>query len=80
MTERTKYEGRGSTALSATEAERAAGDDPVDEGVVHIDVTAQLDSKLAALTMHRSQYPIDLNAFPRSMLLEMYGIEHFRSV
>jgi hypothetical protein len=45
---------------------------------VHIDVTAQLDSKLTALTMHRSQYPIDLNAFPRSMLSEMYGIEHFR--
>ena len=31
----------------------------------------------AALAAHRSQYPIDVDAFPRSMLEEMYGVEYF---
>ena len=45
--------------------------------VVTIDVEDQLDAKLAALTAHRSQYPVDPRIFPRHMLLEMYGKEHF---
>ncbi|MCU1361418.1 MAG: LmbE family protein [Ilumatobacteraceae bacterium] len=75
----TKYAGRGGDAVQfdddADDAplidEIAAGD------VVRIDVSARLDQKLAALASHRSQYPIDVDAFPRSMLNEMYGTEYF---
>ena len=41
------------------------------------ELEGQLDAKLAALTAHRSQYPVDPRIFPRHMLLEMYGKEHF---
>ena len=88
-TERTKFDGRGAiataTAASGTTASgtaaatagRPTGEEPLDAGIVRVDVTAHLDSKLAALTAHRSQYPIDVDAFPRSMLLDMYGTEYF---
>ena len=75
-TEPTKFAGRGATAATTT-AEPTRVEDPVEADVVRIDVTSHLDDKLAALTMHRSQYPIEVDAFPRSMLEEMYGLEHF---
>ena len=78
-TERTKFEGRGATAGPA-EIEPAPDRDPVPADIVRVDVTAHLDRKLAALMMHRSQYPIDVDAFPRSMLQEMYGVEYFIDV
>ena len=83
-TERTKFDGRGAIAnamaaggTAAATAGRPTGEEPLDAGIVRVDVTAHLDSKLAALTAHRSQYPIDVDAFPRSMLLDMYGTEYF---
>ena len=54
----------------------ATGDGPT----ISIDITDHVDKKLAALALHRSQYPIDVNAFPHSMLEEMFGIEHFTTV
>jgi LmbE family N-acetylglucosaminyl deacetylase len=76
-TERTKFDGRGATAGWPAETEPSAAEPELGSGIVSIDVTAHLDEKLAALTAHRSQYPIDVDAFPRSMLQEMYGTEHF---
>jgi LmbE family N-acetylglucosaminyl deacetylase len=71
-----QFAGRGSSARS--EATPAGGTDGHTElDVVTIDVEDQLDAKLAALTAHRSQYPVDPGIFPRHMLLEMYGKEHF---
>ncbi len=49
-------------------------------GVLRIDVAAYVHKKLSALAAHRSQYPIDLDAFPPSMLVEMFGAEYFFSV
>lgn len=71
-----RFAGRGSSAHSeATLAGAAERRTELD--IVTIDVEAQLDAKLAALTAHRSQYPMDPRIFPRHMLLEMYGKEHF---
>jgi len=78
-TERTKFDGRGATAGRPHEAEPPTVEPGRERepGVVSVDVTAHLDDKLAALAAHRSQYPIDVDAFPRSMLQEMYGTEYF---
>ena len=71
-----KFAGRGSSAGDeATRADAANSHTELD--VMTIDVEGQLDAKLAALTAHRSQYPVDPRIFPRHMLLEMYGKEHF---
>jgi hypothetical protein len=71
-----RFAGRGSTALSErTPTGDAAGLTELD--VMTINVEDELDAKLAALTSHRSQYPVDPRILPRHMLLEMYGKEHF---
>jgi hypothetical protein len=76
-TKRTKYEGRGGGARhAASVAAVDAGVDSMAE-TIRVDVTAYVETKLAALTAHRSQYPLDIDTFPRSMLDEMYGAEYF---
>jgi LmbE family N-acetylglucosaminyl deacetylase len=71
-----KFAARGTSAGNeATLAEAVAGHTGPD--LITIDVEDQLDAKLAALTSHRTQYPVDPHIFPRHMLLEMYGKEHF---
>jgi LmbE family N-acetylglucosaminyl deacetylase len=42
-----------------------------------IDVSAYIDQKIAAIAAHRTQYPIEPAMFPREMLVEMMGREHF---
>ncbi len=42
-----------------------------------IDVTDALDRKIAALAAHRSQYAMDPDLLPRSMLERLLGTEHF---
>lgn len=80
----TKYDGRGGTAkrLAEDDGPAATGDDdeqqdPPADGVLRVDVTAHVGAKLAALAAHRTQYPIDVEAFPRKMLEEMFGVEYF---
>jgi LmbE family N-acetylglucosaminyl deacetylase len=75
-TKPTKYEGRGDAAQSYGSAEEQSGD-ALDPSIVTIDVSEFVDRKLAALICHRSQYPIDVDVFPRQMLDDMYGREHF---
>lgn len=71
-----KFAGRGSGArAAATPGDAAARHTEVE--MLTIDVADQLDAKLAALTSHRSQYPVDPRILPRHMLVEMYGKEHF---
>jgi hypothetical protein len=72
----TRFAGRGSSARSETTPAGAAARH-AELDVMTIDVEDQLDAKLAALTSHRSQYPVNPRIFPRHMLLEMYGEEHF---
>jgi LmbE family N-acetylglucosaminyl deacetylase len=47
------------------------------DGALRVDVTVHVAAKLAALAAHRTQYPIDVDLFPRAMLEEMFGIEYF---
>ncbi len=40
-------------------------------------MTSVLDRKVAALAAHRSQYAMDPDLLPRSMLERLLGTEHF---
>jgi LmbE family N-acetylglucosaminyl deacetylase len=71
----TKYDGRGVGSRQFSEVDLEHDDVAV--GTLRIDVSAYVDKKLAALAAHRSQYPIDVDAFPRPMLEEMFGVEYF---
>lgn len=42
-----------------------------------VDVRRVLDRKVAALSAHRSQYALDANMLPRSLLEGLLGTEHF---
>ena len=45
-----------------------------------LDVSAFVDHKMRAVAAHRSQYPIDPDAFPPRILREMFGAEYFLQV
>jgi len=60
-----------STAPAATDHRSA-----LDDGFF-IDVTPALERKVAALAAHRSQYAMDPDLLPRSMLERLLGTEHF---
>ena len=60
----------GSTSTPSTDSA------DVEEGF-SIDVTSALDRKVAALAAHRSQYAMDPDLLPRSMLERLLGTEHF---
>jgi LmbE family N-acetylglucosaminyl deacetylase len=45
-----------------------------------LDVSAFVGHKLRAVAAHRSQYPIDPDAFPPRILGEMFGVEYFLQV
>jgi len=60
------------SATSTTSTDRAA----VDDGF-SIDVTPALDRKVAALAAHRSQYAMEPDLLPRSLLERLLGTEHF---
>jgi LmbE family N-acetylglucosaminyl deacetylase len=47
------------------------------EDCFSIDVRTALDRKVAALAAHRSQYAMDRELLPRSMLERLLGTEHF---
>jgi LmbE family N-acetylglucosaminyl deacetylase len=50
---------------------------PSTGGTTVVDVREVIDQKIAAVAAHRSQYPIEPEMFPRWMLEEMMGHEHF---
>lgn len=70
--------GRGpdATVATAPPAERPAGTAVIERGF-SVDVTPTLDRKVAALAAHRSQYAMDPDLLPRSMLEGLLGTEHF---
>lgn len=45
-----------------------------------VDVRSTLERKVAALAAHRSQYALEADVFPRSMLERLLGTEHFAVV
>jgi LmbE family N-acetylglucosaminyl deacetylase len=68
------YAGRGTSTTSAAEPPPA----DLPPGTCAVDVTSYLPRKLAALTRHRTQYPIVPSMLPQSLLQSMLGIEFFR--
>jgi len=73
----TAFGGRGAGA-SLTDGEAAgpvawAGEQPT----TAIDVTTYVDQKIRAIAAHRTQFPIEADLFPQTMLQEMLGREYF---
>lgn len=70
---------RGAAALahaaSRSQPDATVGAD-TEEGIT-IDVRASIDRKIAALAEHRSQYALDPDLLPRSILTSLLGTEHF---
>ena len=55
---------------------RSAGPPHTDDGFA-VDVRTVLDRKVAALAAHRTQYAMEPDLLPRSMLERILGTEHF---
>jgi LmbE family N-acetylglucosaminyl deacetylase len=76
----TLYESRGENAplVAGWGGAGGARDDvtPTTATTV-VDVAAFVDRKIAAIAAHRTQFPIEPEMFPASMLEEMFGREHF---
>jgi len=70
--------GRGPLAVVERSATSTASTDraDIDDGF-SIDVTPALDRKVAALAAHRSQYAMEPDLLPRSLLERLLGTEHF---
>jgi LmbE family N-acetylglucosaminyl deacetylase len=71
--------GAGAAVTSATEprGEEATPLSADSEDGFSVDVSAVLDRKVAALAAHRSQYAMEPDLLPRSMLEPLLGTEHF---
>lgn len=73
----TLFTGRGPSAPSPDPTDGEPAEWPGVQPTTAIDVTAQVDQKIRAIAAHRSQFPIEPELFPRSMLQEMLGREFF---
>jgi LmbE family N-acetylglucosaminyl deacetylase len=83
MSEAIAFAGRGSDA-SITGGEELGDSDQAVIDVGHathrIDVSQFVAQKIAAMSAHRSQYPIQPGMFPHDMLVELMGYEYFVQV
>jgi hypothetical protein len=80
MSEAVAFAGRGSTASITGGAELGdANQRTIDPGQAthRIDVSQFVTHKIAAMSAHRSQYPIQPDMFPHDMLVELMGYEYF---
>jgi LmbE family N-acetylglucosaminyl deacetylase len=73
----TLFTARGSAASSTDPAGVERADWPGEQPTAAIDVSAHVDQKIRAIAAHRTQFPIQPELFPRSMLNEMLGREYF---
>jgi LmbE family N-acetylglucosaminyl deacetylase len=76
-----KFAGRGRGARLADTlpgaGTPAAEDVHAGRGVVSCDVSRQVMRKVEALSAYRSQFPLEPDMFPESLLEEMFGREYF---
>ena len=73
----TAWAGRGAASeLDGLQLAGAESDVPLGATTV-VDVSSQIDKKIAAIAAHRTQYPIEPSMFPTWMLTEMMGREYF---
>jgi LmbE family N-acetylglucosaminyl deacetylase len=73
----TPYESRGENAPLVSGRASGSGEVTPTAATTVIDVSAFVDRKIAAVAAHRTQFPIEPEMFPASMLEEMFGREHF---
>ncbi len=74
---RDPWAARGSATTDAGPASSTEDGPAATPATTVIDVRSVIDQKVAAIAAHRTQYPIDPDMFPRWMLEEMMGHEHF---
>jgi LmbE family N-acetylglucosaminyl deacetylase len=78
--EPTNFAGRGEEAGYATSGDEPRPGDEVARAHVCIDVRPWVERKIAALSEHRTQYPVTREMFPRALLSEVLGKEYFVQV
>ena len=75
------FAGRGGDArLGGVSVGESDGSRPEFERLVGVDISAQIDRKIAALAAHRSQFSIDPAMFPLALVRDLLGSEYFERV
>jgi hypothetical protein len=74
--EPTAFAGRGANA-ALTDLQMEAVDTSMQGITTSVDVSAFIHQKIRAVASHRTQYPIEPDMFPESMLIELFGREYF---
>jgi LmbE family N-acetylglucosaminyl deacetylase len=72
----TNFAGRGKSGQYSV-AENTGGTRVANAATTRIDISDFVECKVAALSQHRTQYPIQPNMFPLPMLKELLGTEYF---
>jgi LmbE family N-acetylglucosaminyl deacetylase len=72
----TAFDGRGTEALLGMASHMADGEDE-HTTLFSIDVSADLDRKIAALAAHRTQFAFEATMFPVSLMRDLLGTEFF---
>ena len=73
----TLFTARGPAGTANDPADVERSDWPGVQPTTAIDVSTHVDQKIRAIAAHRSQFPIEPELFPQSMLHEMLGREYF---
>lgn len=73
------FAGRGSEAqlLSGTAADQADDMSLFPDKITSIDVGDYVSQKIAAMAAHRTQFPLESEMLPLSIIREIFGQEHF---
>lgn len=72
------FEGRGASATLTGDVVEGLPNEAAGTGATtKIDVSAFVEQKVAALSVHRTQFPLEPNMFPMPMLREVFSTEYF---
>lgn len=74
------YEGRGAAALAGPDPAETLPQETELRITTKIDVSKFIEQKVAALTAHRTQFPLEPEMLPGSMLQALMGYEYFVKV
>jgi LmbE family N-acetylglucosaminyl deacetylase len=73
-----RFLGRGEGAhLTGPAVDLEIGEESLGEATTRIDVSAVIDRKIAAIAAYRSQFAFQPEAIPKSLLLDLFGVEYF---
>lgn len=75
--EPTKFAGRGEGAVFGSAYDAQGSTPSAGNATNMIDIEDFILHKIRAISQHRTQYPIDENMFPVSMLVKLFGREYF---